>query len=147
MDHRIKNLFALAISVLSLSGRSATSVPQLIASAGARLTALARAHALTLAHGRPELPHAARQTTLHSLIKAIFAPHLDERGGRRFSVVGCDLEISGLAISQPRAAAARVRDKFDKVWRALSSNAGQTQIHCAEKAGTVIRHGQRAEDL
>jgi PAS domain S-box-containing protein len=29
MDHRIKNLFALAISVLSLSGRSATSVPQL----------------------------------------------------------------------------------------------------------------------
>jgi two-component sensor histidine kinase len=80
MDHRIKNLFALAISVLSLSGRSATSVPQLIASAGARLTALARAHALTLAHGRPELPHAARQTTLHSLIKAVFAPHLDERG-------------------------------------------------------------------
>jgi hypothetical protein len=29
MDHRIKNLFALAISVLSLSGRSAGSVPEL----------------------------------------------------------------------------------------------------------------------
>jgi two-component sensor histidine kinase len=33
MDHRIKNLFALAISVLSLSGRSAGSVPELIRSA------------------------------------------------------------------------------------------------------------------
>jgi two-component sensor histidine kinase len=51
MDHRVKNLFALSISVLSLSGRSATSVPQLVESAGARLAALARAHDLTLSHG------------------------------------------------------------------------------------------------
>ena len=32
MDHRVKNLFALAISVLRLSGRSAGSVPELIGS-------------------------------------------------------------------------------------------------------------------
>lgn len=47
MDHRIKNLFALAIAVLRLSGRSASSVSQLIESASNRLSALARAHALT----------------------------------------------------------------------------------------------------
>jgi two-component sensor histidine kinase len=137
MDHRIKNLFALAISVLSLRGRSATSVPQLIESAGARLTALARAHALTLAHGRPELPHAAGQTTLHSLIEAIFAPHLDERGGLRFSVVGCDPGISGPAISSLALLLHEFATNLVK-YGALSSSVGQTQIHFAEKAGTVI---------
>ena len=45
MDHRVKNLFALAISVLNLSGRSAGSVPEVVRSAGDRLSALARAHA------------------------------------------------------------------------------------------------------
>jgi PAS domain S-box-containing protein len=101
MDHRVKNLFSLAISVLSLSGRSATSVPQLIESAGARLTALARAHALTLSHSRPAALPSPGQTTLHSLIAAIFAPHLDEKIRDRLSVTGCDVEISGPAISRP----------------------------------------------
>lgn len=77
MDHRIKNLFTLAISVLTLSGRYASSVPQLIDSLRDRLSALARAHALTLSHG-PYAPHAARPATLHSLIEAITAPHLGE---------------------------------------------------------------------
>ncbi len=35
MDHRVKNLFALSISVLNLSGRSANSVPQLVEFCGA----------------------------------------------------------------------------------------------------------------
>jgi PAS domain S-box-containing protein len=48
MNHRVKNLFSLAISVLRLSGRSAGSVPELIESTSDRLSALARAHTLTL---------------------------------------------------------------------------------------------------
>ena len=50
MDHRIKNLFTLATGVVALSARSAKS-PTELASAQAlreRLSALARAHALTL---------------------------------------------------------------------------------------------------
>ena len=46
MDHRIKNLFALAIGIVSLSGRSARNVQDLVRSVRERLTALARAHAL-----------------------------------------------------------------------------------------------------
>ena len=101
MDHRVKNLFALAISVLNLSGRSAGSVSQLIESASNRLSALARAHALTLSHGPADAAHAARPTTLHSLTEAIAAPchHHDEGDARRFSITGCDMEISGATIS------------------------------------------------
>ena len=101
MDHRVKNLFTLAISVLTLSGRYASSVPQLIDSTRDRLSALARAHALTLSHNR-RAAHAARPATLHSLLEAISAPHLDEGDGRRFSIIGCDMEISGSTIIQPR---------------------------------------------
>jgi two-component sensor histidine kinase len=50
MDHRVKNLFSLAIGVLSLSGRSAKTAHGVVETASARLTALARAHALTLSH-------------------------------------------------------------------------------------------------
>ena len=98
MDHRVKNLFTLAISVLTLSGRYASSIPQLIDSTRDRLSALARAHALTLSHG-PRAAHAAGPATLHSLLEAISAPHLGEGDGRRFSIIGCDMEISGSTIS------------------------------------------------
>jgi PAS domain S-box-containing protein len=65
MNHRVKNLFSLAISVLRLSGRSAGSVSQLIDSTSDRLSALARAHALTLAPGTSfgDPSQAAKPTT------------------------------------------------------------------------------------
>ena len=75
MDHRIKNLFALAIAIVSLSGRSAKNVQDLVRSARERLSALARAHALTLSHGPRDDPQGTKPTTLHSLIRTIIAPH------------------------------------------------------------------------
>lgn len=136
MDHRIKNLFTLAVSVLNLSGRSAGSVPQLIESASSRLSALARAHALTLSHNFAASPPAARQTTLHTLIEAIFAPHLDEGGARRFSIIGCDMEISGSTISGLALLLHEFATNSVK-YGALSSRAGQIKIHCADRDGVV----------
>jgi two-component sensor histidine kinase len=136
MDHRVKNLFTLAISILSLSGRSATSVPQLIDSASARLSALARAHALTSPHG-PEALRAAGQTTLHSLIEAITAPHVDQGNARRFSIIGCDMEISGSVISSLALLLHEFATNSVK-YGALSSTAGQIEVHCVDRAETVV---------
>jgi PAS domain S-box-containing protein len=137
MDHRVKNLFAVATSVLSLSGRSANSVPQLIESAGARLSALARAHALTLSHGPTDAPQSARQATLHSLIEAVIAPHQGEGESRRLLIVGCDMEISGPVISSLALLLHEFATNSVK-YGALSETAGQIQIHCAGRAGTVV---------
>ncbi len=138
MDHRIKNLFALAISVLSLSARSAGSVSQLIESASARLSALARAHSLTLAHIPADPAHAAKPATLHSLIEAIIAPYHDHDGAaRRLSIVGCDMEISGSSISSLALLLNEFATNSAK-YGALSTTAGQVQIHCADKAETVV---------
>ena len=139
MDHRIKNLFALAIAVLRLSGRSASSVSQLIESASNRLSALARAHALTLSHSRGNAPQSATPTTLHSLIEAILAPHDDRGAGdsRRFSIVGCDMEISGAAISSLALLLHEFATNSTK-YGALSATAGQIHVHCAHQSGTIV---------
>jgi len=139
MDHRVKNLFALAISVLRLSGRSAGSVPELIGSASDRLLALARAHALTLSSGLRELPQAAKPATLRSLIRAITAPH-DVQGdsdASKFSVTGCDMEISGTVISSLALLLHEFATNSTK-HGALSAIAGRIQISCANHGETLV---------
>jgi two-component sensor histidine kinase len=131
MDHRVKNLFALAISVLRLSGRSAGSVPELIESTSHRLSALARAHALTLSSGLRDLPHAAKPATLYSLIQAITAPHdiPGDLDASKFSVIGCDMEISGSVISSLALLLNEFATNATK-YGALSATAGRIRIQC-----------------
>jgi len=138
MDHRIKNLFALSASVVSLSGRSANTVQDLVNSARDRLTALARAHALTLSHSARDDPERTKPTTLHSLIRAIVAPHEDRReAAPRFAVIGCDMEISGAAISSFALLLHEFATNSTK-HGALSADKGQIQIHCASHGENVI---------
>jgi two-component sensor histidine kinase len=135
MDHRIKNLFALAASVVALSGRSAVSVKELTASACERLSALARAHALTLSYG---LTRTATPTTLYSLIHTIIAPHEETADSRppRFAIVGCDFPISGAAVSSLALLLHELATNSTK-HGALSAPEGRIEIHCVEKGETV----------
>jgi PAS domain S-box-containing protein len=98
MDHRIKNLFAVASSIISLSARDAETPQALKSRAIERLAALARVHSLTLArHGRADAAVAA-PTTLHALIKAILTPY--ESGSdpaQRISLTGDDVPLSASA--------------------------------------------------
>jgi PAS domain S-box-containing protein len=138
MDHRVKNLFALAISVLRLSGRSAASVPELIGSASDRLSALARAHSLTLSSGLKDLPQAAKPATLHTLIQAITAPHdvLGDSAASKFVVTGCDIKISGSVISSLALLFNEFATNATK-YGALSTPAGRIRIQCANHGETV----------
>jgi PAS domain S-box-containing protein len=138
MNHRVKNLFSLAISVLRLSGRSAGSVPELIDSASDRLAALARAHALTLESGLGDLAQAAKPATLHSLIQAITAPH-DAPGdshASKFSVTGCDVEIDTSVISSLALLLNEFATNATK-YGALSTTTGRIQIQCAIRGDTI----------
>lgn len=96
MDHRIKNLFTLAAGVVSLSAPTSESPEALADAVQERLTALARAHTLTL----PRAPLDAgttEATGLHALITAIVAPY----GGddARITISGDDCQVSGHAIT------------------------------------------------
>jgi PAS domain S-box-containing protein len=136
MSHRVKNLFTVAISVLSLSGRSANSVPELIGSARDRLSALARAHDLILPHG---VTQPAKPTTLHSLIEAITSPHdirLDPEASK-FSVTGCDVKISEPVISSLALLIHEFATNSTK-YGALSADSGRIQIRCEDDGKSVV---------
>ena len=76
MNHRIKNLFALASGVVTLSARSAKSAPELAEMIRDRLGALC-------AGSRPDLPEITgtgakieRSTTLAALVRTVLSPYV-----------------------------------------------------------------------
>ncbi|KMS55990.1 histidine kinase [Novosphingobium barchaimii LL02] len=81
MNHRIKNLFTLANSLVALSARSASSVSELAQDLTARLQALSRAHALTLPDLYQEVVEDAG-TSLDTLFRTVLAPYDQEEGSR-----------------------------------------------------------------
>lgn len=102
MDHRVKNLFTVASSVVSLSARSADTPSELASVVRDRLNALARAHGLTIS-GTSEVSGRIEQatTTLHRLIGTILAPYDSGSADHqpRASVVGADIQIGGSAVT------------------------------------------------
>lgn len=97
MNHRIKNLFTLASSIVRLSCDRAETAPQLAEIVSARLEALARAHALTTGAA---LGEADRQVTLHGLVRAILAPYdLMEPSAGRIRLAGIDRPIKPEAVT------------------------------------------------
>ena len=136
MDHRVKNLFSLAISVLSLSGRSAKTARDVVETGSARLTALARAHALTLSHSYADMGDGAKPTTLHSLVRAITAPHHERETSGRFSITGSDVKVSASVISNLALLMHEFVTNATK-YGALAASSGYVKIDCADQAGTV----------
>jgi two-component sensor histidine kinase len=98
MDHRIKNLFALASGLVALSVRSATTAQDLAHTVGQRLGALARAHALTIAASRDS---AGQSAMLHALINTIVSPYDGETdaGGPRITIAGADIPVIGETVT------------------------------------------------
>jgi PAS domain S-box-containing protein len=95
MRHRVKNLFALANAIVTISSRSAESLDQAVGMIQDRLQALARAHELTMADAG-EATEAPPQTGLLALIDAILAPYSTDN---RIIVEGAELVLGGRAIT------------------------------------------------
>ena len=136
MDHRVKNLFALASGVVSLSARSAATPEQFASAVRDRLAALARAHALTLPVTSEGGKRIEQSTTLHALIQTILAPYEGETEGdkARVTISGPDIRLAnGLATTF-----ALILHEFATnaaKYGALSKPAGYIEIACSEPEG------------
>lgn len=98
MNHRVKNLFSLAGSIVSLSARSAKTPQELARSVGDRLAALARAHDLTLTNNAGAAASTENAATLHSLIKTVVSPY-EDKDKARIVISGADVPLSPDAVS------------------------------------------------
>lgn len=95
MRHRVKNLFALATAIVSISGRSSANMEELLATIQARLSSLARAHELTMSDLASN-PGNAPTISLHALIRAILEPYGAQE---RIVIAGADPVIGGKAMT------------------------------------------------
>jgi PAS domain S-box-containing protein len=92
LNHRVKNLFALAASMIRLTARGATSVAQLVDTVDGRMTALARAHDCIRA--TETVGPAGNRTDLARLLGDLLAPH---GTGNRIRIEGPAVEIGPTA--------------------------------------------------
>src|SRR4029077_15481461 len=100
MGDRVKNLFAVAGSVVSLSARSADTPENMAKAVRARLDAVHRAKDLTRPGlmGTPE--KSSSDTTLQALVRTILSPYADGSSEReRVSISGPDVPIAGSAVT------------------------------------------------
>jgi len=100
-SHRLRNLFAVASSVIDMSARNAQSPSELAEAAHDRLDALTRAHALSHPGNHPgKLNHAEeRDTTLRALVNAILAPYAPADAVPPFTWIGHDPLLGPDALS------------------------------------------------
>jgi PAS domain S-box-containing protein len=96
MSHRVKNLFALAGAIVTLSTRTARSPEDLAEQVRNRLGTLARAHELTLPDLRSE--QAVTPTTLEVLARTI-ASAFEEGTDGRITIAGPEVAVGGHAVT------------------------------------------------
>jgi PAS domain S-box-containing protein len=99
MSHRVKNVFQLASTIVSVSALAASTPSQLAAVTQERLAAMARAHALTLTSFTAVQTGKEPPTTLDALIRAITSPYADDNNEDRIRLTGPELTISGSVVT------------------------------------------------
>jgi PAS domain S-box-containing protein len=139
MNHRVKNSLALAGSLVSLSARSQGTQEDMVRSLQGRLTALARAHDLTL----PDLTNgngkADASTTLDALLEAILSPFVvaDDDNALRIVCSGPDIPISGRTVTTVALLLHEFATNAAK-HGALSCAAGRVQVEWTTAAGELV---------
>jgi PAS domain S-box-containing protein len=136
MNHRVKNLFTLASSLVTLSARSAATPAELAASVAARLEALSRAHALTIPPTSGETVETEQATTLHALIRMLVAPFENDPGSSRVRIEGLDVPVSGNAATSLSLLLHEFATNAAK-YGALSTPEGVIDIHCEDDGEQV----------
>ena len=133
MDHRIKNLFTLSSSVVSLSARSARTPLELASAVRDRLGALARAHALTLSKPGDARREAEPATSLHALIRTIASPYDQgiDQDETRIAVSGPDISLAGDCVTAFALLLHEFATNAAK-YGALSTEAGHVDVQCSE---------------
>ncbi len=137
MNHRLKNLFTLAGSIVTLSARSAATPSQLVSAVTDRLRALASAQDLTIPPILDTGKHSERQATLQALIETIVAPYQgDADKPHRIQAHCCDFPIRSDAITGFALLINEFSTNAAK-YGSLSVPDGCVKIHCSEHDGRL----------
>ena len=135
MNHRVKNLFALASGIVSISARYADTPKDMARAVEARLVALARAHDLTMPERGDAATRTDRLTDLGTLLRTILSPYTtpaDDAQQHRVALTGPDVPIGGNAITSFALLLHEFATNAAK-YGALSAPAGRIDVHWSVK--------------
>jgi PAS domain S-box-containing protein len=127
LSHRIKNLFAVVASIVSLSARGNDALKEFARTVRARIEALGRAHDYV----RPaewEGGGAGASRSLHGLIGGLLGAYQGE-GGARFRIVGEDCAVGPTAATALALALHEFATNAVK-YGALSEPGGTIEVAC-----------------
>jgi PAS domain S-box-containing protein len=139
MNHRVKNLFALANGVVALSARTARTPEELATAVQARLDALARAHSLAIARPRELGAPEEQPTTVHALLRTMVSPYLapSEGEGAQLELSGSDLPVRGPAVSALALLLHEFATNAAK-YGALSAPTGLVSVDCVRDGPSLV---------
>ncbi|MEP9372506.1 PAS domain S-box protein [Mesorhizobium sp. KR1-2] len=137
MEHRIKNVFALASSFVGLSAHRAATPAQLAEMVRERLGALARAHALSVPSMDEMYGAVGQRTTLLMLVRTILSPCLERADNARVSVAGHDLALSSHAVTPLALVVNELMTNATK-HGALHEPSGRVVVESAEQDGHIV---------
>ena len=135
MNHRVKNLFAVMNSLVSLSERTTTNARALADDLRARIRALSVAHNLVLgSSGGDSRPSGS--ASLFNLIQALFAAHQDHRS-ERITVKGDDIAVGTVALTSIALLLHELITNSIK-YGALSASGGHIDVEVQDEDGLEL---------
>jgi len=143
MNHRVKNLFSLASSIVSISARHAQSPQDMAQAVRDRLSALSRAHDLTLSDHRRDGVIVEKPTTLAALLRTLTDPYLEKEGGERIKQAGPPVTVGGRAVTGLALLLHELMTNAAK-YGALSTPAGRLSITWLAKDGHLVLDWQES---
>lgn len=96
MNHRVKNLFAIASGMVTMTARTAPSVQAMSEALKGRLSALAKAHELIRPAIKSDVEH-SENASLRPLIEEVIRPHMDPNGEHQIELEGPEIELGANA--------------------------------------------------
>jgi PAS domain S-box-containing protein len=136
MVHRIKNVFALAGSVVSLSAKSASSVAQLTQLVRDRLAALARAQDLTLPKVMDESAIVPQPAALLTVIETLISPYVSSID-RRVRIKCGDVLLQPSSVTSFALLLHEFTTNAMK-YGALSTAEGNIEIECRNEGENLL---------
>jgi PAS domain S-box-containing protein len=80
LNHRVKNLFSVAISMVTMTARNASTPKEMAGILTGRLSALSHAHGMVMNDAGSDAD--GGRIAFHDLVERIMAPHVDAEGSR-----------------------------------------------------------------
>lgn len=99
MHHRVKNLFAVTGSIITLAARTAQTPGDLASAMMDRLVALSQAHEMTLPSFSGGEAFQEKSTSLFRLLSALLSPY-EEHGAGRWHLHGEDISVSAERVTR-----------------------------------------------